>query len=269
MLRRGFTIVAITLVSLEITLRVLNPFGAWNWRQTLRDFSWSIEQDHLRGYILQEGSHRMPGGWEITVVDHERSVPATTPDDACSIAFVGDSVTMGLGVNDDETFVNRLAIEYPDVHFRNLGVNGYNAEQVLATIDLVEANAYIWLAIYNDAHGQNLHIDHAASRRRASAMAVYARHAFSRPAPQQSQYVATLEVLERLDENVRIVAFNDGSIFTSWITERAPSTIIIPIYQGRISPADGHPDVTGHREIAAALSGEVASLIEQYCGPSS
>jgi GDSL-like Lipase/Acylhydrolase family len=51
------------------------------------------------------------------------------------ILFLGDSFTYGLGANNDETFVSRLAVRWPDVELINSGCSGYGQIEELAVLD--------------------------------------------------------------------------------------------------------------------------------------
>jgi lysophospholipase L1-like esterase len=57
-----------------------------------------------------------------------RRVPAVT-DRRRPVAFLGDSCTFGVGVNDDQTFPAVLQQRIPDIIAINLGVPGYSAYQ--------------------------------------------------------------------------------------------------------------------------------------------
>ncbi|MCP4577084.1 MAG: SGNH/GDSL hydrolase family protein, partial [Deltaproteobacteria bacterium] len=45
------------------------------------------------------------------------------------VAFLGDSFTFGFGVNDHETFINRLNEKAPEDHYLNFAVPGYSTDQ--------------------------------------------------------------------------------------------------------------------------------------------
>lgn len=45
------------------------------------------------------------------------------------VAFLGDSFTFGFGVNDHETFINRLNEKAPEEHYLNFAVPGYSTDQ--------------------------------------------------------------------------------------------------------------------------------------------
>ena len=50
---------------------------------------------------------------------------------------MGDSVTFGYGVDDDQTWVDGMARALPDVHVINAGVSGFNSTNVLRTLSAV------------------------------------------------------------------------------------------------------------------------------------
>ena len=85
----------------------LNP--SWRGRHTHHDFDafYTINADGFRG--LDARNH---------------------PAAARSIALVGDSFTFGIGVNDGETFVDRLNASQPrSLRFYNFSVPGYSTDQ--------------------------------------------------------------------------------------------------------------------------------------------
>ena len=51
------------------------------------------------------------------------------------ILFLGDSFTYGLGANNDEAFVSRMAARWPDIEVINSGCDGYGQVEELAVLD--------------------------------------------------------------------------------------------------------------------------------------
>ncbi|MFT7459833.1 MAG: hypothetical protein ACI909_002516, partial [Planctomycetota bacterium] len=51
------------------------------------------------------------------------------------IAFVGDSFSFGLGVEDEDTFTAQLNRLHPEIEFLNLSVPGYSTDQQLLLIE--------------------------------------------------------------------------------------------------------------------------------------
>ena len=49
---------------------------------------------------------------------------------SCGIAFVGDSMTFGIGVENDETFAELLEAQFPECRCFNLGIPGFGVDQM-------------------------------------------------------------------------------------------------------------------------------------------
>ena len=63
--------------------------------------------------------------------------PEPEPDKP-SIAILGDSFAFGFGLNDDQTQAALLREEYSDHNVHNLGVNGYNIEQIVRAYEAID-----------------------------------------------------------------------------------------------------------------------------------
>ncbi len=61
-------------------------------------------------------------------------IPAEKPAGKLRVLILGDSLTYGIGVTDDETFSARLAALEPRVEVVNTGVNGYGTAQELLVL---------------------------------------------------------------------------------------------------------------------------------------
>lgn len=84
--------------------------------------------------IVDPGS---PWSWSINEQGHRGQAPAVTkPADGVRIVFLGDSITFGMGVNDEETFPARLESLLQErlgddvIECVNLGVPEYNLHQI-------------------------------------------------------------------------------------------------------------------------------------------
>lgn len=130
-------------------LRWVDPWGANAYYNDLDTLKTHYVADSERGYTLPTGIYQL-GHWSLTITSTGRLVPDTTPDNPI-IALVGDSLTMGHGVNDSDTFANQLARRFPNCTFRDYGLNGYNTAQVQATIDNTIAAHYVYTLVSNDA----------------------------------------------------------------------------------------------------------------------
>jgi len=91
--------------------------------------------------------HVKPGAYEVSVHTNERGMRGTAPvalaktPGRTRIGVFGCSQTFGETVDDDETYVARLAAERPDAEFLNFGVRGYGTDQMLLYYEQ-EAAAY-------------------------------------------------------------------------------------------------------------------------------
>lgn len=109
--------------------------------------------DPLLGYvntpnlhmILTKGDKGYLSDYSMTITTDEngfRTLPPplrpSFPPDARPVLGVGDSVIFGSGVNDDETFLARLTLDY-GVKTMNAGVMGYNTAQQWRLFQRVDA----------------------------------------------------------------------------------------------------------------------------------
>ena len=133
---------------IEGTLRLLTP--EWlRFRMSEMDSGQQVFFNSDEGWPLEcldGGCYRFTPGSEFKVVTSEYSHSVSideygarvTPDsiisDARFIPFVGDSFTFGIGVDDNETFVNLLDV-VPNVDLLNMGIPG---SALSHHIDIVE-----------------------------------------------------------------------------------------------------------------------------------
>lgn len=143
-------IVGMTLLMLEILLRVIDPWGMAYFNDLSKLGNEVFTSDDERGYILPEGTHQF-STWDATIDSVARIIPETASDASCRIAILGDSVAFGYGVNDADVWVNQIADDLPDVSFINFGVPRYNSTNVLMTFETYnDYDAYLYLIINND-----------------------------------------------------------------------------------------------------------------------
>jgi hypothetical protein len=79
----------------------------------------------------------------------------------CRIAFLGDSLTWGMGAREEERFTNLLAIANPDWESLNFGIPGYGTDQSLLVWQHI-AHHYqpdlVILTIYQNDYVDNMHV---------------------------------------------------------------------------------------------------------------
>ncbi len=86
--------------TLELALRLFDPWGAWHLAQDLQSFYGNLRTDDVRGYVYGRFQY---SNWSATVARRTTRLVPDTHSSPCTLVFLGDSVTFGQGVNDSET----------------------------------------------------------------------------------------------------------------------------------------------------------------------
>ena len=138
----------------EALLALFDPLGFGYFRDQV------ALNPHLiadpRGYTFAPGHYPLSKSSFTILPDGSRAVPHTPPQADQTLVFMGDSVTFGYGVDDEQTWVDLVARALPDVHIINAGVSGFNSSNVLRTLALYpSADALVYLIINNDAYPEN------------------------------------------------------------------------------------------------------------------
>lgn len=252
----------LTLLSLDALLYWVDPLGLTAQSYSLNQLA-LLRQLHDTGFVLPDGTHDFYA-YTATIVNGWRRVPDTNNDADCTIAFIGDSLTFGTGVTDEETFVNQLALRFPDTRFINVARHGYNIGNISALYETVVADGYVWLLIDNDAlpdatsppvrTGSNI-----------PATAIYllwiVRGAPPQPQPDYPHFFAGLPML--MQEDVLIAGFQHHPLAIA-VQSQFP-IVLLPPYTYQVSWIDAHPDKRGHQQIAAGLHPALAYFVEGRC----
>ncbi len=139
-----------TLLLSEALLALFDPLGFAYYRD--QAYLGSLLVPDPRGYNFRPGTYQLSSFRFTLLPDGTRAVPDTNLSADRTLVFVGDSVTFGYGVNDDQTWVNLIARALPDVHVINAGVSGYNSRNVSRAISLYPRTAsLVYLIVSNDA----------------------------------------------------------------------------------------------------------------------
>lgn len=263
-------LVLLTIALLELALSLFDPMGMRYVYQL--SFMDAYYIGLVERYQLAPGEYRM-GEWSATVqADTTRRVPGSGT--GCRVAFFGDSVTWGWGVNDADTYVNQFAQAFPEREVVNAGQIAYNAQQIRGAIERTTFDRGVYLIIYNDAswpvrHGGSnppsgtRHFPgFGAMYGQVSALRayiVYLAQVYGTPDYQQSvdtQYSDWPAFWAALDAiaargDMTLIAFDEP--FGQQIAERVPVQLI-PHYTSVLGRADGHPDKTGHAQIAQHIA---------------
>lgn len=271
--RRLFYLVGafcVSILFLEILLQVFDPWGAVRY---FTSGGPSLDSYILLGErpVLPAGEYRF-SNWSAQInPDHSRFVP-DNGNGACTIAFVGDSVTFGLGVDDADTWVNLLAGNHPDWNTLNLGVAGYNSAAVRLSIAASPADAYVYLISNNDAEAQIFHPSPEARPIYQSALAIYLRvwqiHQRGYENPAEMRFFG-----RRFDWDIRALSSHANLLIFGFENDELAqsaqnidsSVILLPPYTAPISVADPHPNEAGHRQIATALEPYLRAAIPSFC----
>src|SRR5262245_3155504 len=147
----ALAILTVTLGIIELGLRLIDPWGMRYFDDVVLMSKTMFITDQVRGYGLKDGTF-VYSHWQAHIEDGQRVVPTGSIQGTCDLAFLGDSITFGHGVNDDQTWVNLIAAGLPDVHIYNYGVPRYSIPNILGTRRAFpDHKAYIYTIFNNDS----------------------------------------------------------------------------------------------------------------------
>jgi hypothetical protein len=158
--------VGLPLASAELLLRS-RGYTAWRPYPRGRYQPTTVEPDPVMLWRNKPGHYDYPGYTpdeeRITLTIEEngsRSVGFAPTAPRARLAFVGDSITLGAAISDDETFAWKLQHRFPDVAFANYGVSGYGTYQSLLMMRRILAENpppdLILYGFYNDHLQRNV-----------------------------------------------------------------------------------------------------------------
>ena len=264
----------ITLGVLEIALALIDPLGMAFFAKV----DW-LDQFLGRAngsYSLSAGTYDM-SGWRVTMNETPTRI---VPDSGagCKVLFTGDSVTWGLGVNDDQTFANLIAREL-DVRATNGAMFGYSSEDVAASLNFFDDyDLAVYLIFPNDHHytwdittSLQAPADHTFPgfglvRGSTPAAVWYGLYLMTQSAQSQSteyweRFNADMEAI-RAHDHVLIFGFDEP--LARQASERY-DIHLIDWYATSISKVDPHPDPSGHRHIADAMLPIIRERLGDHC----
>ena len=264
----------LTLLVLEfVVLRRLDPLGIWNYTKDLGLMFQGTESDPQKGWVQKPGIYHLSAS-TATVTEEGRVVPDTNATATCTIATIGDSVTFGHGINDEDTWVNLLARQYQQAHFINAGVTGYNIENIQATLEDMDADGYIYLIINNDADPPLVWSQSWLSPPSRGGIEIYFLHirfvlqvrfAQAYPSPIPPDYTAfDAHLQEILNHNVQAFVYEAGPA-TQHVISAFPQVAKIEAPTSYNSWADVHPDPVGNQQIAAQMLPYLSEWVMRTC----
>lgn len=260
---------AILLVALEVLLSLYDPMGY----SFFMDYQELITHYDAAHGGFAPGTYDYPS-WHVTINrDYTRAVPGTPDRADCTLIALGDSVTFGYGVDDDETFLRFLARAFPGVRFVNTGIPGANSTRVADTYERIEGDGYLYLMLENDTLRDTLAIENRAqtppvhwTRVSLYAVNIYRLLKGTNPSmtgeePSQAEIDSLLKDIEPLAADPRVLIFTYGDL--AFMADVPHVPIAVP--ETTISPGDAHPDRAGHKQMADTMRPYVNDLIDRVC----
>lgn len=265
-------VIIVTIGMIEASLYFLDPLGIVAYFHSFK----MLEEARIpseTGYTFAMGEYEMLDYSYTINADESRLVPATNNNAECTIATIGDSLTFGMGVEDDETWVNILAETYPDVHFLNYGRPMFSSGNVLRSYNTYEADAYMWLIISNDDFPDSEYYPSKGGYSLASRLYwIYVLYPLIfNELPYDVLYeegvpIATnttspsANVADEIANNTFIFGFDE------FPTNNVEQAIIIPAFTEVNSAIDPHPSAVGNQQIADAILPYMDDFIREQCG---
>jgi len=274
----------------EVLLRTTDPLGIYALVTTLRITSQHMDTADPRGFGLPPGDYQFPG-WSMTINDRRNRATPAAQTDACKIVFIGDSVTIGQSVQDDEVWVNLLAAE-AEAEFANAAFMGFNIDHIANTLDHRQANGYVYLMIGNDASEQVPFEPQEAvgglpgfvQNRLLRATYAYmvllrsgsltARGAPDEPdaplskGPTDAEYTRFRAVFDPIAnrDDVLVLGFNGEPLIERVVIDYPSRVVTVDRFTEFVSWIDVHPNPAGNRQLAANAQGPIEAFIERICG---
>jgi hypothetical protein len=226
---------------------------------------------NAEGYTLAPGQHELRR-WSFTIDDAGNRVMPMS-NGVCRIVFIGDSVTFGAGVNDEQSFAYLFALDHPDIAFVNAAKIAYNIANVTASIGSHPADGYIYLISDNDDGLPWARPESDWGKRRElpaerCALCYHFNAFYQPPLPVVVDSEAFWDSLAGLTGRDAVLMAALGSPLGDEIAARYPSIPLIPrwSYDQQISWFDGHPNAAGHVYLLNALQEIMTDFVTKRCG---
>ena len=266
---KALLMVAVTFILLELALRVVDPWGLRYFDDVQKMSREMFVADSERIYGLNDGTFQF-SYWETHIADGKRVLPDASADTGCSVAFLGDSITFGHGVNDDQTWVNLIARDLPDVEIVNYGVPRYSSTNALLTRQAFPDHAaYIYIIFNNDSEPSYDPANDAelASGNNRPWLVLYMQLLIRRTTPEAP--IDATRFFSEVDDllaagRVHLVAFDDD-VLTDLVIEREYDMHTVPFPPYPISVSDFHLNPQGNAELAANLLPFVENVADEAC----
>jgi hypothetical protein len=243
---------------LEGYLRLVDPWGLF-YIDDIKAIDYERTDDR---WLPVEGTYELTN-FNITFLkDHSRYVPDTHMLGSCIIVAIGDSVTCGWGIENNETWLNLLANEFPSVRFINAGVVGYSTSQILQRqADYPEADGFLYLVTLNDLAEREVRfaVDDNDPYIQAYAK-VWATITYPLPRMYETErFVSDVQQFEgdtliMVHDNTvwQEIGYMDNVVWLDWTSDH-------------ISVVDAHPTAQGHEQLAGIMYEKVGDFIMERC----
>jgi hypothetical protein len=254
---RSFLIVALlTVAAVEVFLRVFDPWGARYYDNVQQ--LWEATAPDPSGYTFRPGVHPFGLSTFTIEADGTRRVPGSV-DGGRRVAFVGDSVTFGQGVNDDETWVSLVCAELT-LDCTNYGRSSYQVPNILELVRTLDG-CVVWYTIPNDT-GARMH--QPTPNYAYVPYSAYYLRAVLGTVPSAYPYVEDVHtpmyamLANRPD---MLVLASRGDQYGERMRDQFGAVLIAGHTVG-ISRIDGHANAEGNRQIADAAAPVIADWLE-------
>lgn len=246
----------LSIVGIEAALAAVDPWGVRYFDDV--QSIWQASAPDVTGYSFKPGRYIF-GPTAFTIeADGLRAVPGRDSNGP-RVAFVGDSVTFGQGVNDADTWVSLMAAALR-LNAMNHGRSAYSIANVARVLDGIDGCA-VFLTIANDpAPAQH----YRASRPYPALwLSRYLMLILTPPAiPAYSDRYAPLYEAVAARPDTLILAFDDGEYGN--IMRDEYGAVLIPPFTSRISVSDAHADAEGNRQIADAARPIIQNWLDEH-----
>lgn len=264
LIRTLLILTLLTLLGIEGLLR-LDPLGMIYFPELLETYAQSEAISNGWGWQLTPGVHTF-AHWSATVnSDHTRLVPASNPDAPQTWVFLGDSLTFGFSVNDDETFVNHIAERLPDIRVIDAGSIAYSSAQVRdRASEFPDADRLIYLIYDNDAEPRTM-LPQVEVKPPTSGINLYIAYwplfmELRYDRQRTADYIAKLDLprfcddLQTLGADPRMTMFIFEESVLLDEAQACASVLTLPRYEPQVvSISDDHPNAAGQRMIAEQM----------------
>lgn len=269
LLRIALLFVAI-IITIEVVLYLFDPWGV-KYFDDLATMADKVVAHPVRGYVLPAGPYQFSHWRALELGNFTRNIPSNA-NGPCKVVFLGDSVTWGHGVDDQDTWVNLIAQQLPQINAMNPSVDGYNSENVRRTMaEYPDAAVIVYMIIGNDTEQTQM----LPKQPHMSMIEKYIRYfmlvkgigpdsvSSIAPPSDDARFYRDMQAMSQ-DKRVLFIGFDDA--FDKQLKEKYNYNVhLIPPIQHRISYVDAHPNPLGHRDMMQAILPIVKDAVAQHC----